>query len=451
MIPTTATRAPGRISRRRASSSTLPALFNEQKIRDLYMHRVGFVDAERTAGSPEAPFKLLEMHLIDHVGHAYATLGASAGPLQNELVMLTNEPLPAYADALEAIACAAPELSPLAVLPHAIADTPFTALLCLPVDGVDGSLALGKAGGAPFAFRLAPLTAAERALAEREPARARELLSFACAFTADRYRGCLVDVPPPPPATRTEAAMERRRKRAALIALQADVLREHGPREPRKQDLLGLPPQRRREMRLRVGSALGLIGWVEEMSRAALIPYARHPAAIVHAFVEFVYATLATHPDAVRMLDRAIEPRSLPSLRADGAEGQAAAARRVTEALAVTIVRLHPGESEEKLAATALPAVREALSRFDPEDEIPVENHVWAAALPAMFEHVEDFARPALRGMARVYKHVAQEEILLEYERDPRPPLMRVNEILPRIAAGLVTAYAAERRGRLPG
>jgi hypothetical protein len=75
---------------------------------------------------------------------------------------------------------------------------------------------------------------------------------------------------------------------------------------------------------------------------------------------------------------------------------------------------------------------------------------VWAAVLPAMYESLEDLKQPAVRGMPRVFRRVAQNEAMLEYEPDPRPPLTRFREIAERLAIGLVTAYAAGLRGQLP-
>ncbi|MEO5727186.1 MAG: hypothetical protein ABI134_04455, partial [Byssovorax sp.] len=203
----------------------------EQKIQDLYLVHVGSVANKRAAGTKDAPFVLLELCSTRTGEPVYATLGASAGPLQHEIFLGSLEPSPRFAEAVEAVARAAPALAFGAVLPHALPGTLFTALLVLPLEDEQGSFALGKAGAPPYAFRLAPLTAAEQALAEREPDRVAALLRCACAFSVDRYRGCLVDVPEPPPAARTEIAIDRRQTRAALLALQAKVLAEHGARK----------------------------------------------------------------------------------------------------------------------------------------------------------------------------------------------------------------------------
>ena len=402
--------------------------------------------AERADGPAQAPCDILELRALQGVGHGYATLGASDGPLQHELVIVAIEHFAPYGAALAAIARAAPALAPGVVLSHAIPDTPFTALLCLPLADTDGSFALGPAGAPPFAYRLAPLTAAEQALAERDVGRVVELLRSAFANTADRYRACLVDVPPPPPASRTEIAMQRRQARAAILALRAKVLREHDPqkREVRADTMPG--PETKG--RVHLGSYDSLLYWVEQAIRHALRPYLRHPPPITLAFAEFIYVTIVTHPDAVRMLERAVAPRNLPRQVSDGPE---AATRRVTETLAITVARCHQQDSEAPLLALGLPAVREALSTFDPADEIPLENHVWAAVLPTLYEGLEEMKRPALRGMHRVIRRVAQSEAMLEYEPDPRPPLMRLGEIVERLSIELVTAYAAERRGQLPG
>jgi hypothetical protein len=282
--------------------------------------------------------------------------------------------------------------------------------------------------------------------AERDVGRVVDLLRSACALTADRYRACLVDVPPPPPASRTEIAMQRRQARAAIIALRAEVLREHGPqkRELRATTL----PERKTEGRVHLGWYDGLPHWVECTICQALRPYLRHPPPVTLVFAELIYVTIVTHPDAVRMLERAVDPRNLPRRAGDGPE---AATRRVTEALAITVARCHRQDSEAALLALGLPAVREALSTFDPADEIPLENHVWATVLPVLYEGIEDMKRPALRGMHRIIRRVAESEAMLEYEPDPRPPLMRLGEIVARLSIELVTAYAAERRGQLPG
>jgi hypothetical protein len=446
MLVAGSSRAP---SHRRRDCPIVRPVINEQKIKDLYLTHVGSVEAERAAGAGEARFVLLDLHALGTIGHSYATLGASDGPLQHELVLDAVEPFASFGDALEAIARAAPVLAPQVVIPFAFPDTPFTALVCLPLDDAGGSFSLSKTGGPPYAFRLAPLTPAEQALAERDPGRMIDLLRDAYAFTADRYRACLVDVPPPPPAARTEIALQRRQARAALVALQADVLRQHGPRED-----AGTPGTRRRRRdngRLFPGSHLALLSWVEETIREALLPYVRHPARVAYFFGEFIYVTFATHPDAVRMIDRALDPRNLPRpVTADPRRQVEEASRSVTEALAVAIARCHPGTSETAILAQAQPAIREALSTFDPADEIPLENHVWATLLPALYEGLDELKQPATRGLPQVFRRTAQSEAVLEYEPDPRPPLVRLKEISARLATGLVTAYAAGLRGQLP-
>jgi len=421
-------------------------VLTEQRIRNRHAQLLGTIEAERAAGT-DAGFAILDIHSVEVLGHTYATLGASKGPLQHEIAMDATEAFPPYSDAIEAVVRGAPALAPGAVVPHAIPETPFTALLCLPFDDKEGSFSLRREGGPPYAFRLAPLTAAEQALAEREPERVTELLRAAYAFRADRYRPCLVDVPPPTPAARTEVARQRRQERAALLALQADVRREHAPRVR-----VGLfMSQRRQDYRLYPGSHVALVACVEDFIRKALEPYTRHPASITYLFGEFIYVTFATHPDAVRMLDRALDPRHLPRPAAgDDLHRQAAASRDVTEALAVAVARCHPGESEAAILARAQPAIRDALATLDPADEIPVENHVWATMLPVMYESLDALKQPATRGMPGVFRRVARSEALLEYEIDPRPPMLRLKEISARIATELVTAYAAGLRGQLP-
>jgi hypothetical protein len=234
------------------------------------------------------------------------------------------------------------------------------------------------------------------------------------------------------------------------VALQADVLREHSPRKG--AGTTGTRRKRRDHGRLLPGSHLGLLAWAEETIRKALLPYVRHPARVTYLFGEFIYVTFATHPDAVRMLDRALDPRNLPRpVATDPREQAEAASRSVTEALAVAIARCHPGTSEAAILAQAPPAIREALSTFDPADEIPLENHVWATLLPALYEGLDELKQPATRGLPKVFRRTAQNEAVLEYEPDPRLPLVRLAEIGARLATGLVTAYAAGLRGQLPG
>jgi hypothetical protein len=424
-------------------------MLNEQKIRDLYLHHIGSIKAERAAGTQEAPFMLLELEWRDDAVYAYATLGASDGPLHHELVLDAIEPFAPYGAAVEAIARGAPALEPGAVIPLAIPDTPFTALLCLPV-AAEESFALSRVGAPRVAFRLAPLTAAEQALAETDPSRVLDLLRAAFALTADRYRPCLVDVPAAPPSARTEIALERRRARAGVRALQADVLREHGRRLPPEADV----PRRRLQGRARchMGSHAGLSHWAEWTIREAVAPYIRHPAPVVYFFAELIYVTFATHPDAVRLIERAVDPRNLPLAAPDDPGREAAAAsQRVTAALAIAVARCHPTETEAALLARARPAIEDALSTFDPVDEIPIENHVWTKVLPAMYEGIEDLKPPAVRGLPKVFRRVAENEAMLEYEPDPRPPLMRLGDIAARLAIEQVTAYAAGLRGQLPG
>jgi hypothetical protein len=413
----------------------------DEKIKDLYLHHVGAVTSQRAAGAEDAPFVLLELSSGGTGDSAYATLGAAAGPLQHEIFLSSLEASPTFAEAIEAVARAAPALAFGAVLPHALPGTPFTALLVLPLADKAGSFGLGKAGAPPYAFQLAPLTSAEQALAAREPDRVVALLRYADALSVDRHRGCLVDLPAPPPAARTQIAMDRRQTRAALLALQAKVLAEHGARRGS-----GRP----RSDRLYRGHQAGLVDFSEAVIEGALSPYVRHPAPVVYLFAEFLYVTFATHPDAVRMIDRALDPRNLPQPHG-GDPGQiaVAATQRTIEGLAIAITRLHPGASEVALLARGAQAALDARVTFDPDDEIPLPNHVWAAALPAMYESLDDLKLPAVRDMAKVFRRAAENETILEYELDPRPPMVRLNEIAARLATQLVLAYAAGLRQQL--
>jgi hypothetical protein len=413
----------------------------DEKIKDLYLHHAGTVASQRDAGTEAAPFVLLELCCVHTGDPSYATLGAAAGPLQHEIFLSSREASPTFADAVAEVARATPALAFGAVLPHALPGTPFTALLVLPLADKEGSFALGKGGAPPYAFRLAPLTSAEQALAEREPDRVTALLRNADAFSVDRHRGCLVDIPAPAPAARTEIAMERRQKRAALLALQAKVLSEHGARGGSDRPL---------SERLYRGYHAGLVDFSEAVIDRALGPYLRHPAPVVYLFAEFLLVTFATHPDAVRMIDRALDPRNLPQPHG-GDPGQiaVAATRRTVEGLAIAITRLHPGASDAALLARGAQAALDARATFDPADETPLENHVWAAALPAMYEVLDDLKRPAVRGMPKVFRRAAENEKILEYELDPRPPLVRLNEIASRLATQLVLAYAAGQRQQL--
>ncbi len=413
----------------------------DEKIKDLYLHHVGAVASQRAAGTEDAPFVLLELYSGGTGNSAYATLGAAVGPLQHEIFLSSLEASPTFAEAIEAVARAAPALAVGAVLPHALPGTPFTALLVLPLADKAGSFALGKAGAPPYAFRLAALTAAEQALAEQEPDRVVSLLRYADAFSVDRHRGCLVDLPEPPPAARTEIAKDRREKRAALLALQAKVLGEHGA-------LRG--SGRPRSDRLYRGNQAGLVDFSEAVIEGALSPYVRHPAPVLYLFAEFIYVTFATHPDAVRMIDRALDPRNLPKPHGgDPGSIAVSATRRTVEGLAIALTRLHPSESETALLARGAQAALEARATFDPADEIPLENHVWAATLPAMYEGLDDLKLPAVRGMPKVFRRAAENETMLEYELDPRPPMVRLNEIAARLATQLVLAYAAGLRQQL--
>ena len=285
------------------ASRSLVAVSSDEKIKHLYLHHVGAVASQRAAGTEDAPFALLELRSGGTGDLAYATLGAAAGPLQHETFLSSLEASPTIAEALAAVARAAPALAVGAVVPHALPGTLFTALLVLPLADKEGSFALGKAGAPPYAFQLAPLTSAEQALAEREPDRMVALLRYAGALSVDRHRGCLVDLPAPPPAARTEIVMDRRQTRVALLALQAKVLGEHGVRRGS-----GRP----RSDRLYRGHQAGLVDFSEAVIEGALSPYVRHPAPVVYLFAEFLYVTFAIHPDAVRMTDRALDSRNLP-------------------------------------------------------------------------------------------------------------------------------------------
>jgi hypothetical protein len=317
---------------------------HDQKLRDLYLDHVGTVENERPASSEGPPFVALELVSSTTGDRFYATLGASAGPLHHEIYLGSLDPFPQCAETVEAVARAAPLLAVGAVLPHALLGTHFTALLVLPLEDREGSFAVGKAGAPPYAFRVAPLTAAEQALAERDPGRVVALLRYACAFSVDRYRACLVDLPEPAPAARTEIAADRRQTRTALLTLQAKVLAEHGGRHT-----MAYRPM---EVRLFRGNHEGLVTFSEAMICHAVSPYLRHPAPVAYLFAEFLYLTLATHPDAVRMIDRALDPRNLPrSHGGDPGQEAVAASRRTVEGLAIAITRLHPGESDVALVA----------------------------------------------------------------------------------------------------
>jgi hypothetical protein len=415
------------------------------RIRDAYQKRFGTLVTSRFAGTEDAPFFLLELRGADAGAYTYATFGASAGPLEHEIAIVAAEPFPPLGEALAAVARDAQALAPGGVVACAVPGTPFTALLILPADQ-DGSFSASVAAGAPLHVLVAaPLTAAERALAERDPGEARSRLRAAYALTADPHRACTVDLPPPPPAARTEIAARRREKRAAVLVLQGNVLREHGARGPSARSeqvrIPGCWPHR-------------LLGAVEGMIYRALAPYAeRHPAPVAYLFAEFLYVTFASHPDAVRLLDRALDPRDVPRLAAgDGGRQAAEASRRAVLGLAVAVARCHLREDAAALFARGQAAIPEVLATFDPGDEIPLENHVWAAALPVLYEGLEDLKPPAVRGLPRAFRLTARDELLLEYEPDPRPPLVRAGAIAARIATELVAAYAdgLRRRGRPP-
>ncbi len=421
---------------------------DDKRIRDVYSKHVGHVEAEHAAGDGGAPFVLLELQSSRRHGQAFATLGASRGPLQHELVMAATEPFRPYAEAIEAVVRAAPTLAPGIVVPLAVAGTRFTALLCLPLDDRAGSFALGRLDAPPYAFRLVPLTAPEQVLAEQDPSRAIDLLRRAQAFTVDRRRDCAASVPEPSPAARTAVALERRQTRTALLALQAKVLHEHGPRGDEIDPLPVMDGDN--GAWASPGAYRTVYGAAKRWIREALEPYVRHPAPVVTFFAEFMYVTLATHPDAVRMIDRAVASTDLPEAASDLSRTVTVASRRAAESLAIAVGRFHPSEREEALAQQSADAACDALATFDPADEIPLPNHVWAAVLAALYAGVRDLTPPPVRGLPKVFRHVARNEVMLDYEYDPRPPLSRLEDIVRRLAIGLVTAYAAGLRGQLP-
>jgi hypothetical protein len=79
----------------------------DEKIKDLYLHHAGTVASQRAAGTVDAPFVLLELCSVKTGEPAYATLGASAGPLQHEIFLGSLVPFPQLAEAVEAVARAA--------------------------------------------------------------------------------------------------------------------------------------------------------------------------------------------------------------------------------------------------------------------------------------------------------------------------------------------------------
>ena len=73
------------------SSRSLPAVIHDEKIKDLCLHHAGTVASQRAAGAA-APFVLRERCSTKTGEPAYATLDASAGPLQHEIFPGSLEP-----------------------------------------------------------------------------------------------------------------------------------------------------------------------------------------------------------------------------------------------------------------------------------------------------------------------------------------------------------------------
>jgi hypothetical protein len=123
----------------------------------------------------------------------YASFGASRSGSGNELFLTAAGPFSAFQSVVEDLAASAPRgIEPLQILRAFMRFTPFDAVIVLPEE--DGTFPLGKLDGTlRRAFRIVPLTRAERLLGEREPARLLDLLRAAGALVSDPFRACVVE------------------------------------------------------------------------------------------------------------------------------------------------------------------------------------------------------------------------------------------------------------------
>lgn len=421
------------------------AKLDAETIQGKYLaHFMGFPDA-RTVEDAATPFEVLHYRVADGVHYGYATLGLSSGPVGHEIAVVTQarRSSVAMAAVTAGVARAAPpDLTPLTVVPYAIDGTPFEAMFFLPVP--NGTIVLGQVDGEPcYLLNAVPITRAERELSERDPVRLLEMLRAAHALEADLHRACVVTTPTPPQAL-TEAAAERRKARAVLVkagqelrereaararrAGEEDEEREpDGPAHDVHADTVRLAPYDRD----------GLVLTAQAIVELAVHPFVHAlPPRVAFLVGEVIYVTLATHPDAVRLLDAVVDP---DEPRAE------ITAEKVASDLVAAIGRCHPAEDPTRLSSAARAAIEGAAGTFDAKDEIPMENHAWARALPAVYASVrilgtrqDDHVREGIAVMA-------EREELLEYEWDPRPPLARLREIAARIAVELVFAvYVAQ-------
>jgi hypothetical protein len=321
----------------------------------------------------------------------YASMGAPG----HEVVLASTVPFGPFDIAVEQLAGMAAAYAPSDVVPYAMAGTPFVAALLLPLG--EGTLDLGLSEGVRrVALRAVPLTRAERVLAKEDPRKALDVLRRAGALVADPLRSCTLD-----PArndfwvhrlpwlhacvaerlrdsTEYIAHMQARgapienlaqrerldtMRRALLAHLEAAPL--PAPRTPGGADIA----------RHRSIAAVGgkLIERAFSGFREVITPQ------MEEVLTELMVATLATHPEAVRLLREVREGEVTEPYPSN---------EEVSSRLADVIAGWHVDVDLEALVAVGQRAYERAFADFDDRIGRPRDEYIWGKVFGAMYRYV---------------------------------------------------------------
>ena len=191
-------------------------------------HLAGFA-RDLEADDPTLPPGVLTFQAPDQPDGpiVYASFGASRKGCGNELFLTATKPFPEFDSVVEDLAASAPRgLEPFQIVPAVMRFTPFDAVLVLPA--AEGTFPVGELDGSSCrAFRIVPLTRAERLLGERDPARLLDLLRAAGALVSDPFRACVIE-PTRDGGRRANLAELLRRERRALRKSEKRVERTRG-------------------------------------------------------------------------------------------------------------------------------------------------------------------------------------------------------------------------------
>jgi hypothetical protein len=427
----------------------------------------GFKKAE--AAEPPPRFFLLTFwspgEVASHV--TYASFGAADGGMGDEVFLTAVTPYSAFKGAVEALAAGAPQaLWPGAVVPCRMRLTSFEGMLVAPADA--GTFALGESGGRlRRAFRLVPVTRAERLLAAREPERLLELLREAGALVVDPLRACVV-APSAAGARRANAAAllaEKRRSVRRMSELHERMVAINAPEKILRADeenmtearaMLAflearvpaivpeadapelLAPKARGE---RVGAVLRPVLHSSVEPYVGLVPHR-----VADVFRAFTCLVLTSHPLVFPLLYESAwgagrRPATYEDSDAD------ALVHQVTSMLRKFI----PTANERMLASSAREGVERARATLAPGEGIPWELHVWSVVVPPLCVRAADFG--AVQG--RAVEHALEEASALAMVVDSEPRLhagparTRLARIASRISKNLYRGYATAVRTTL--